>query len=55
MKASVEKILNKASFKFCVNQRAGLYYKCFMIVIYDCNDSGQYYKTTITFVIDNPS
>jgi hypothetical protein len=25
----------------------GLYYKCFMIVIYDRNNSGQYYKTTI--------
>ncbi len=26
---------------------SGLYYKCFTIVIYDRNDSGQYYKTTI--------
>jgi len=25
------------------------------IVIYDCNDSGQYYKTTITIVIDDSS
>ena len=25
------------------------------IVIYDRNDSGQYYKTTITIVIDNPA
>jgi len=25
----------------------GLYYKCFTIVIIDCNDSGQYYKTTV--------
>ncbi len=33
----------------------GLYYKCFTIVIYDRNDSGQYYKTRITIVIDNPS
>ncbi len=33
----------------------GLYYKCFMIVIYDQNDSDQYYKTRITIVIDNPS
>jgi hypothetical protein len=32
-----------------------LYYKCFTIVIYDHNDSGQYYKTTIMIVIDNPS
>jgi hypothetical protein len=31
----------------------GLYYKCFMIVIYDRNDNGQYYKTTIMIVIDN--
>jgi hypothetical protein len=23
----------------------GLYYKCFTIVIYDCNDIGLYYKT----------
>ena len=34
---------------------SGLYYKCFTIVVYDCNDSGQYYKTTITIVIDYPS
>ncbi len=34
---------------------SGLYYKCFTIVIYDRNDSGQYYKTKITIVIDNPS
>ncbi len=26
---------------------SGLYCKCFTIVIYDNNDSGQYYKTTI--------
>jgi hypothetical protein len=30
-----------------------LYYKCFTIVIYARNDSGQYYKTTITIIIDN--
>ncbi len=35
--------------------QGGLYYKCFTIVIYNCNDSGQYYKTTIMIVIDNPS
>jgi hypothetical protein len=34
---------------------SGLYYKCFMIIIYDRNDSGQYYKTTIMIVIYNPS
>ncbi len=33
----------------------GLYYKCFTIVTYDHNDSGQYHKTTITIVIDDPS
>ncbi len=33
----------------------GLYYKCFMIVIYGRNDSGQYYKTRITIVTDDPS
>jgi len=32
----------------------GLYYKCFMIVIYNRNDSGQYYKTRITIIIDDP-
>ncbi len=26
------------------------YSRTSMIVIYDCNDSGQYYKTTITIV-----
>jgi len=31
----------------------GLYYKCF--TIYDRNDSGQYYKTTIMIVIHDPS
>ncbi len=33
----------------------GLYHKWFTIVIYDRNDSGQYYKTTIMIVIYNPS
>ncbi len=33
----------------------GLYYKQVMIVIYYCNDSGQYYKTTIMIIIDDPS
>ncbi len=36
-------------------QSSGLYYKCFTIIIYNYNDSGQYYKTTITIVIDDPS
>jgi hypothetical protein len=30
---------------------SGLHYKQVTIVIYDRNDSGQYYKTTITIVI----
>jgi hypothetical protein len=30
---------------------SSLYYKSFMIIIYDRNDSGQYYKTMITIVI----
>ncbi len=34
---------------------SGLYYKSFMIVIYDRNDNGQYYKIKITIVIDDPS
>ncbi len=25
----------------------GLYYKCFSVTFYDCNDNGRYYKTTI--------
>ncbi len=31
-------------------QTSGLYYKTSMIIIYDHNDSVQYYKTTITIV-----
>ncbi len=38
-----------------IKHTSGLYYKCFMIVIYDRNDSGQYYKTTIMIVTDDPS
>ncbi len=34
----------------CTKMLCGLYYKASMIVIYDSNDSGQYYKTTITIV-----
>jgi hypothetical protein len=33
----------------------GLYSKQVTIVIYDRNDSGQYYKTTIMIIIDDPS
>jgi len=31
---------------FLTNLFSGLYYKSFTIIIYDRNDSGQYYKTT---------
>ncbi len=34
---------------------SSLYYKQVTIIIYDSNDSGQYYKTTITIAIDYPS
>ncbi len=34
---------------------SGLYYKSFAIVIYDHNDSGQYYKTMIMLGIYNHS
>ncbi len=37
------------------DETCGLYYKFFIIIIYDRNDSGQYYKTTITIIIDDPS
>ncbi len=33
--------------KVCIFATSGLCCKCFMIVIYDHNDSGQCYKTTI--------
>jgi hypothetical protein len=32
----------------------GLYYISFTIVIYDRNDIGQYYKSTITIVMYDP-
>ena len=41
--------------KFSTPETTGLYYKCFTIVIYDRNDSGQYYNTTIMIVIYVPS
>ncbi len=34
---------------------SGLYYKCFTIVIHNCNNTGQYYKTTITIISDDPN
>ncbi len=32
-----------------------LYKPCIKTIIYDLNDSGQYFKTTITIIIDDPS
>ena len=46
---------NKTSLRGQMGQNSGLYYKCFTIIIYDCNDSGHYYKTTIKIIIDDPS
>ncbi len=40
---------------FICSEASGLYYKQVTIIIYDRNDSGQYYKTTIMIVIDDPS
>ncbi len=40
---------------YLIGSISGLHYKCFTIVIYDHNDSGKYYKTTITIVIYDPS
>ncbi len=40
--------------KLEIDETCGLYYKCFMIVIYDRNDSDQYYKNSIMIIIDNP-
>ncbi len=37
------------------NHTSGLYYKCFTIIIYNHNVSGQYFKTKITIVIDDLS
>jgi hypothetical protein len=42
-----------ASKYLLIRDISGLYYKQVTIVIYDHNDSGQYYKTTITIVIDD--
>jgi hypothetical protein len=40
---------------FIQDNTSGLYYKTITIVIYNCNDSGQYYNTRITIVIDDTS
>jgi len=37
------------------DKTCGLYYKSFTIVIYDCNDSGQLYKTMITTISYAPN
>jgi len=37
------------------NQNCGLYYKTITIVIYDRNDSGKYYNTRISIIIDDTS
>ncbi len=37
------------------NDTNGLYFKTSMIVIYDRNDIGQYYKTTIMIVFAIPA
>jgi len=41
--------------KFLTLAPCGLYYKTITIVIYDRNDSGQYYNTRITILIDDTS
>jgi hypothetical protein len=38
-----------------IQYTSDLFYKCFTIINYDHNDSGQYYKTTITIIIYDPS
>jgi hypothetical protein len=50
-----QNVTNKATLGYFFYLTNGLYYKQVMIVIYDHNDSGQYYKTTITIIIDDPS
>ncbi len=46
-----EKIAKKKVLWWSAVFICGMYYKSFTIVIYDHNDSGQYYKTMITIVI----
>ncbi len=41
--------------KFYKIHSCSLYYKCFKIMNYYRNDSGQYYKSTITIIIYDPS
>jgi hypothetical protein len=54
--SSLQKRVSKCAPKmFYEIDSCGLYYECFTFIIYDRNDSGQYYKTTITIVIDDPS
>ncbi len=44
----------KGSSPTATSDTSGMYYKCFTILIYDRNDSGQYNETTITIVIYEP-
>ncbi len=37
------------------DKTSGLYYKSFIIAIYNCNDSSQYYNTMITIVSNAPN
>jgi hypothetical protein len=47
---------NLTEARLCIaHENSGLYYKQVTIVIYDRNDSGHYYKTTITIIIDDPT
>jgi hypothetical protein len=51
MKQSYDYPVSQHYKMFLGGRACGLYYKTSMIVIYDRNDSGQYYKTTITITI----
>ncbi len=54
-----EQILKQKGFaveaRLFLNRNKNLYYKSLMIVIYNRNDCGQYYKTTIMIIIYDPS
>jgi hypothetical protein len=51
--SSLQKRVSKFTPKmFYEIDSCGLYYKQFMIIIYDQNAIGQYYKTTLTTIID---
>jgi len=44
---TIKNVINRRSRTYYQHESWGLYYKSFTIVIYDHNDSGQNYKTTI--------